>query len=155
MCRLTRVVLASAAAGFWVAVGFVVSVVKYELLFCRKLSDRCVGRNNGTVGQSHQFRKSKCQVKTVTWLSQGALPSQKYYVWKQVNMKTLPLRTSWPGANVFSWINWNKHAQQTCLMYHAAWKVKLQPFNQSYSQLMLFQFSIFLQKLIFCAQRFL
>ena len=41
MCRLTRVVLPSADAGFWAAVEFVCSVVKQELLLCRTLLDLC------------------------------------------------------------------------------------------------------------------
>ena len=36
----------------------------------------------------------------------------------------------------------NKHAQRTCLMYHAACKVECQPFNRSYSQLTFFNFLI-------------
>ena len=34
----------------------------------------------------------------------------------------------------------NKHAQRTCLMYHAAYKVEFQPFNRSYSLLTFFNF---------------
>ena len=51
MCPLTRVVLLSAAARVWAAVGFVCGVVKSELLLCRTLSDLCVSSTNGTVGQ--------------------------------------------------------------------------------------------------------
>ena len=34
----------------------------------------------------------------------------------------------------------NKHVQRTCLMFLAACKVELQPFNRSYSQLTFFNF---------------
>ena len=34
----------------------------------------------------------------------------------------------------------NKHVQQTCLMYHAACKVEVQPFKRSYSQRTFFNF---------------
>ena len=41
----------------------------------------------------------------------------------------------------------NKHAQRTCLMYHAC-KVEFQPFNRSHSQLTFFNFYFVFKKIL-------